>query len=154
VRREHGLALRKVKGARTIGGNSKRSGVKVDINTLRLLRNTYPDGSMIEAIRVRNIPIGTRGIVVEVMDNGNIAVVWKNGETSVIEFGNDSVKTITEGECMLGRSMTLGGCDGDSCLKCGWNNAVAKKRMERINNGGLTTGPNGTKRLVLDAGKK
>jgi len=126
---------------------------RIDAGTLRILKDTYPEGSRVEAIRVRDVKIGMRGIVVEVKDNGDIAVVWNDGESSLVEFGNDSIKTLIEGNCLLKRSMVTGGCEGTKCKDCGWNDAVAKRRIQKICNGGMKKDARGLERLVVQSFK-
>ena len=51
-------------------------------------------------------------------------------------------------ECILGRIR----CPDDSCGKCGWNRAVAGRRIEAVRNGKMSTDKNGLRRLRLRDG--
>lgn len=127
----------------------RQFGLKLDPGTLRVLRNTYPKGAKVEAIRVKDIACGTRGIVVELQDTGDLSVVWNNGERSLVEFGSESVRNVIDERCMLYRKMTTEGCEGMICSECGWNAEVARKRIEKIRNGGMVKDENGILRLVI-----
>lgn len=121
----------------------------LDLGTLSMLRKKYYPGVKVEAIKVRNVPTGSRGVVREVFDSGEISVLWANGEVYDVEFGNDSVKIVLDGSCMLNRNMTGGGCGETSCRTCGWNDVVHNARLMRIRNGEMEKRPNGTRGLVI-----
>ena len=60
----------------------RKYGMKLDAGTLRVLRNTYPKGSKVEAIKVKDVASGMHGVVVELLDSGDLSVLWSNGERS------------------------------------------------------------------------
>ena len=105
--------------------------------TTATIKDTYAQGTKVEAIKVKDVPSGMTGIVRGVDTNGKISVIWKSGEITDVEFGIDSIKIATSGKCMLRIKPQDGGCQGKLCEDCGWNDAVHKKRVDRIRNGGM-----------------
>lgn len=124
-------------------------GTRIDAGTLRILRNTYPVGEKVEAIKVKGIKKGMLGNVIEILETGNISVLWSNGERTLVEFGNESIKACIEGHCLLKKKMTADGCDGVRCSACGWNADVANRRIERIRSGGMKKDRLGRMHLVI-----
>lgn len=43
-------------------------------------------------------------------------------------------------------------CTGRGCDRCGWNPDVAKGRSAKIAANGMTTGPDGVRRLIIRKG--
>lgn len=127
----------------------RKLGTRIDAGTLRILRNTYPVGVKVEAIKVKGIKKGMLGNVAEILENGNISVLWSNGDKTLVEFGNESIKACIEGQCLLKKKMTAEGCDGVRCSACGWNVDVANRRIARIRSGGMVRDGLGRKHLVI-----
>lgn len=122
----------------------------LDEGTLGLIKKTYPVGTKVEAIRVRYIPKGMQGFVREVRKDGDISVIWNNGDVTCAEFGVDSIKVVRDGECLLGYNMEKSGCGSNKCSKCGWNDRVAKERIRRIRNGEMKRQKNGRWALEVE----
>ena len=116
---------------------------ELDAGTIRMLNDAYPVGTKVEAIKVNYVPKGMQGFVREVRTNGDISVIWNNGDITSVEFGVDSIRVIKEGQCTLGYSMEKGGCGVEKCVDCGWNDSVARARIRKIRNGGLKKQRNG-----------
>ena len=108
-----------------------------DATTMALLRETYSPGTKVEAVKVRDVPTGMNGIVREVQSNGDISILWINGETINVEYGTDSVKVINDTKCMLKRKKDGSECEGKKCAECGWNEKVHKERVEKIRAGAM-----------------
>ena len=125
------------------------------INTeeYRRLKKEYSTGKRVRAVDVRDIDVGTSGIVKSVRTNGTIIVLWDLGyETSVV-YGEESIAVIVDGHCLLENDMTYGGCGGDFCSSCGWNSEVAAKRLKRIFNGDMVMDKKGVRKLVIRHGR-
>ena len=54
-------------------------------------------------------------------------------------------------DCLLGKAGTSHHCKG-ACGTCGWNPEVEKARNAQIAANGLTTGPDGVRRLIIRKG--
>lgn len=62
---------------------------------LELLRETYPDGTRVELVRMDDVqapPIGTKGTVHGVEDTGSLLVHWDNGSGLSVIYGEDIVR--------------------------------------------------------------
>ena len=69
---------------------------------LKQLKEYYKPGTKMKLVRMNDpythIPAGTVGVVTEVDDLGTIHVVWSNGSTLGVVFGEDECTKIEEGE--------------------------------------------------------
>ena len=62
---------------------------------LELLRETYPDGTGVELVRMDDVqapPIGTKGTVHGVDDTGSLLVHWDDGNGLNVIYGEDLVR--------------------------------------------------------------
>ena len=134
-----------------MGEYSKNS---LDSSTLTMLKKLYVQGQRVEAITVNYIPKGMRGVVREVRNNGDVSVIWNNGDITSVVFGVDCIRAITDGQCMLGYSMFSGKCGSVYCRECGWNDIVHQKRVREIQNGGLKKMPNGVQTYIVKGSEK
>lgn len=117
---------------------------KVGKDTLNAIKRIFPVGAQVESINVKGIKSGLKGEVQGVKANGRISVMWVNGEITDVEFGNESIKCVADGICMIHEK-----CDAKNCSSCGWNSKVAQKRREQIERGEMKKGQDGIMRLVV-----
>lgn len=64
---------------------------------LKSLREEYPKGTRVELIRMEDVqapPIGTKGTVAFVDDIGTIHVMWENGSSLGIVYGEDKCRKV------------------------------------------------------------
>ena len=64
---------------------------------LARLRSTYPPGTRVALVRMDDVqapPIGTKGTVTEVDDNGSLLVNWDNGSGLNVAWGVDAVRKV------------------------------------------------------------
>lgn len=67
---------------------------RVDIEALR---KQYPAGTRVELVRMDDVqapPVGTKGTVIGVDDIGSIMVIWDNGSSLNVVFGEDEIKPL------------------------------------------------------------
>ena len=66
---------------------------------LKRLKETYPDGTRVELVRMDDIqapPAGTRGTVYGIDDTGSLLVRWDNGSGLNVIYGEDIVRKVVE----------------------------------------------------------
>ena len=66
---------------------------------LKRLKETYPDGTRVELVRMDDIqapPAGTRGTVYGIDDTGSLLVHWDNGSSLNVIYGEDIVRKVGE----------------------------------------------------------
>ena len=124
----------------------------LDKKSLAIVKRDYPKGAKVEAIRVNYVPRGMRGIIWDIRTNGDIVIKWNNGDSSVVEYRNESVRVLPDGQCLLG--YIPGECEGGVCKECGWNDRVYRERIDRIRNNGMVDGKNGVKVLLVKKTQK
>ena len=64
---------------------------------LKRLRERYPKGVRVELTKMDDVqapPIGTKGTVVAVDDIGTIHVMWDNGSSLGIVYGEDDCRKV------------------------------------------------------------
>ena len=64
---------------------------------LKRLRETYPKGSRVELLEMRDDqapPVGTKGTVRYVDDAGGIGIAWDNGSSLSAIYGVDRIRKI------------------------------------------------------------
>ena len=118
---------------------------RTEKDIVAMLRKMYPQGTLVEAIKVNYIPKGMRGVVREVKNNGDISVIWENEDITSVEFGNESIRSVVDGMCLL--NMKMGSCGAAACKECGWNEVVHKERVFRIRHGGMKKNKEGIRTL-------
>ena len=129
----------------------------IDAGTLKSLRMVYTPGMQVKAIAVGDVATGTTGIVREVLDNGDISVLWNTGYVTDVVFGMDSIGAVSEGKCILQRNPGYGVCDRKECHFCGWNVTVSDKRKRMIAAGLMVRNKEGLLTLKVmraDAGSR
>ncbi len=65
--------------------------------TVEELRRTYPEGTLVELVRMNDEyapPPGTRGTVLYVDDIGTVHVRWSTGSSLGIAYGEDECRII------------------------------------------------------------
>lgn len=68
-------------------------------NRLKQLREEYPKGERVELVKMDDAqapPKGTKGTVVAVDDIGTIHVMWDNGSSLGIAYGEDECRKVQE----------------------------------------------------------
>ena len=66
-----------------------------DRKTVERLRKEYPEGAIVELVRMDDVQapaVGTLGLVSFVDDAGTIHVLWENGSTLGIVYGEDECR--------------------------------------------------------------
>jgi hypothetical protein len=66
---------------------------------LKRLKETYPDGTRVELVRMDDIqapPAGTRGTVYGIDDTGSLLVRWDNGSGLNVIYGEDIVRKVVD----------------------------------------------------------
>lgn len=64
---------------------------------LKSLRKEYPKGTRVELVRMEDVqapPVGTKGMVTFVDDIGTIHVMWENGSSLGIVYGEDKCRKV------------------------------------------------------------
>lgn len=67
--------------------------------TVERVRKQYPIGCRVELIRMDDVgapPIGTRGTVRYIDDIGSLGVIWDNGSSLQVVYGEDLCRKIEE----------------------------------------------------------
>ena len=67
--------------------------------TLRALRDRYPQGTRVELVQMDESqapPVGTKGTVRGVDDMGSIMVAWDNGCGLSVAYGEDICRKVVE----------------------------------------------------------
>ena len=123
---------------------------RLDKPTLDTLRQVYRSGVKVEAVHVSGIPEGKTGSVKRVETNGDILLRWDTGEDCTVLYGKETVRVLTEGLCMIGKSPSKDiECSETKCERCGWNKQVAEERKRRMAEDGLVKGKDGLMRVKI-----
>jgi hypothetical protein len=67
--------------------------------TAERIRKQYPKGCRVELVRMDDVqapPIGTTGTVIGVDDTGSVMVLWDNGSSLNVVYGEDLCRKIEE----------------------------------------------------------
>lgn len=67
--------------------------------TAECIRKQYPKGCRVELVRMDDVqapPIGTTGTVIGVDDTGSVMVLWDNGSSLNVVYGEDLCRKIEE----------------------------------------------------------
>lgn len=126
---------------------------RIDESALKVIRETYPQGTQVEAVKVNGVKSGLKGVVREVRTNGDVSVLWCTGDIVSAEYGVDSIKVVgVKRRCTIPSKLRTAECaeESERCDNCGWNESVAAERIKTIRNGGLTRGEDGRYRLILN----
>lgn len=69
--------------------------------TVENIRKCYPIGCRVELIKMDDVqapPIGTKGKVIGIDDVGSIMIIWDNGCSLNVVYGEDLCRRINSGE--------------------------------------------------------